>query len=187
MTLIRKVDVVWTGLGGSPYYSQFFFDHQEGKASAAATAVSTFFTANAGRIALGLVGAVQDDQTIIESSTGQPVAVEQGGSAPNITASGSSEPLPSATQGVLRLRTNVFLNGRRLQGRLFIPSPVENDSNGRPSLQYRQLWEGSGNTLRTSSVSFGAWVVFSRKNLVDGQISAVSCWEQWGVLRSRRG
>jgi len=63
---------------------------------------------------------------------------------------------------------------------------VENDSNGRPSLQYRQLWESAANALLTSSISFGAWEIFSRKNLAEAEVSAVSMWSEWGVLRSRR-
>lgn len=186
MTLLRKVDIVWTGLTGTPYFSQMWFAHQPGKASAAATAVSTFFTANQGRIALGLVGSIEDDQTIIESTTGQAVAVEQGGSAPNIVASGSSEPLPFASQFVLRLRTSVFIDGRRLQGRMFIPAPVENDSTGRPTAQLVTLWNTAAATLLTSSISFGAWEVYSRKHRVEAQVVSASGWNQWGVLRSRR-
>ena len=187
MTLLRRIDTVWTGLAGTPGLTSLWFKHQAGSAVPAATAVDTFWKANTGRMCIGLTGQVQDDQRIYESTTGQVVAMEQGGAPAPISASASGEPLPLFTQGLLRLKTGVFIEGRRLQGRIFIPAPPETENTfNKPTTVYTGVFNSAAATLKTSSVTFGAWEVYSRVHKVEGEVSSALMWGQWAVLRSRR-
>lgn len=193
---IRQVRVVWSGLPGTPYLSLFHFEYITAKADAAMVAVSAFLQSCQGSIALGLLGHIEPDQNVIDAASGQIEAIETSTAGLDRTGTNATEPLPPATQGVVRLSTDNVLNGRRVRGRLFVPSPCEGSSNGAPVAAYLTAVGGASNTLLTASGSHGLWVVFSRPRAAThplgarpgtwSEIRSASVWNKWGVQRRRR-
>jgi hypothetical protein len=128
----------------------------------------------------------ESEQTIIDVVSGLATGTEDGGATAQYVGLSSSDPLPWATQGVVRLKTNAFNNGRRLQGRLFIPGPGEGNSDGLPASLYRSGVDTQCATLLTSSAASGVWAVYSRRYQAWANVLSATCWSQWGVQRRRR-
>lgn len=97
----------------------------------------------------------------------------------------STDQAPPANQGVLILNTGQVVEGKRLQGRLFIPGPRAANSST-PNETIRSAYQAAANTLVTNSAGFGGWVVWSRTYGVVRPVTSPIAWTQWGVLRSRR-
>lgn len=117
---------------------------------------------------------------IFEDTTGQKVGEE----APNGIASRSGTvvgpPVPNQAQVVVRLRTGSFINGRRLQGRIFVP--------GMSSLSITANGEIDTSTQSTIGGSFpmANQRVFSPTHLTSDAVNNGSVDAEWKVLRRRR-
>jgi len=182
-TMIR-ITTEWNGVQGSPYYTNMFFDGTlEAEADAAATAVGVFWTAIQDQIDTALEGEVLAEHAVIDPTTGQVTDLFIG-TPVTINCSNAGAALPPATQGLIRWRTGIYVGGREVRGRTFVPSPTEtsNDAPGVPSAAYIADLQPAADTLVSSS----GLVVWSRAN---GQIAVVTgaqVWQQWASMRSRR-
>ena len=97
----------------------------------------------------------------------------------------SGDPLPYATQGLMRLFTPSFINGRQIRGRAFIPGAVEAASTGAvPIAGYLTAVNSAGGALLGGAAPQLA--VWSRTHAAASAVASVSTWSQWAVLRSRR-
>lgn len=182
-----RVDVVWTGLGGSPYFSSFFFNLAGAGSDAqdAADAVGDAMNGLESIVSSALSWQVQNPVILFDPTDGSPTGTA---SITNPVGQGtdSAQVLPRATQGLAQFFTNVFLGGRQVRGHMFIPGPTEavNDANGNPSSGYTS---GALAQFTTHLLTPGLeWAVWSRKSgqLVD--INSVGVSTKWAVLRSRR-
>lgn len=184
MTILR-VRVGYSGIGGTPYLSTFFFNGAgQTDADNAASAVATF---------QGAIDAFQDseltwrtDPQVVEINEANGQALGSYSTAAQ-TASGSvtGESVPFIAQALVRMRTGVYIAGRELRGRLFIPGLTEvNSTNG---VLASATLTGLGiacDNLRTDADA--EWVVWSRTHGQDSVITAANVWEQFATLRSRR-
>jgi hypothetical protein len=92
-----------------------------------------------------------------------------------------------ATQGLIRWRTGVFIAGRELRGRTFIPGATESRSaNGRPDSTYITTAETAAQDLLDNAALGAALVVYSVTHRQVELVQSRSVWGQWAVLRSRR-
>lgn len=181
-----KVTRVVSGVAGSPFYITGYFSVAGGTAQAAASAWADLFGTLPTSAAAGSIWQPITEVPIIEAATGQAVATEPV-TVTGFTGSSSNQRLPAATQGLLRWRTNLFLNGRRVRGRTAIPLPrtVDNsDSTGAPVAAYVTGWTSGGTNLINNEGC--ELVVYSRTNGEYAPVVSASAWSQWSVLRSRR-
>jgi hypothetical protein len=188
-----RVVTTMTGLAGAPYYStQYFGGDTSGEAIAAADAVAAFWTSLVGFITNGLTIQVGPEVDNLNAATGLVEDTFPSGS-PAAILTGGNAPLPKATQGLLRLRTNDFVAGRRIQGRIFIPA-LANDAQvgGVPSNLMITSLQAAGEDLLTDGAPAGGFVVWHRPNSETSTVgepalvTSVSVWNQFAVLRSRR-
>ena len=184
MVQMNRVRVVWTGVAGTPWYMNLYTLNGATTVQAALDAARAFIITCQGNARNDSVATIEGDVAQVESSTNQVVGVITGN--PGAPIQGAlTNPMPPYTQGLLRLLTGTFANGRQIRGRLFIPGAAEGSSDqGVPVLAYRTAIESAFTTYRTALGPSA--VVFSRKNGTAVPISAHSMWTQWGVLRSRR-
>lgn len=182
-----RVTTTMTGLSGAPYYSTQYFEGTEAaEAAAVIPALHTFWTSIKGYITSGLTIDINDEVEVVNIATGQVENTHSVASVP-ITSSGNAA-LPKSTQGLLRLRTSSFVNGRRLLGRIFIPA-LANDAQltGIPSTGFMSTLATAGNALITDTAGgnheFGVYSVTHR---TFAPVTSVSTWNQFAVLRSRR-
>lgn len=190
-----RVITTMTGLPGAPYYSTQYFDSSipgtQGEADIAAEAVFNFWTDLAGYITAGLTIDVGDEVDVLDAPTGLVQDTFVSPSVPIV--SGGNAPLPKATQGLVRLRTNTFIAGRRLQGRIFIPA-LANDAQlgGVPSSGFLTAMGTVGANLISDSAGapVGIWHrPTGGPGSSDGDFApavSASGWNQFAVLRSRR-
>lgn len=162
---------------------QFYFDQGGGTAAQAHAAVRTFWTS----IALGshtsLTITVTPEVELVDNATGQVEGIE---TAETYTTTGQTagDPLPLASQGLLRWRTGVYNAGREIRGRTFLPGQVEAASTGGvPSSTTLTSWTNAGLALMNNASS--ELVVWSRKGQF-ATVTSASAWSQWATLRSRR-
>lgn len=179
--------MVWTGVAGSPYYSNFYF----GPASAeydpalAHDAVADAMNLLGPAFTADLTATVESEVLLIESQTGDAV-----GSAPAGTVSYTGEStnplLPASTQALLRLSTGAFVNGRRIQGRVNIPGMVTGGATeGLPNDFIKETILDAFTPMLTVTPEI-PWVVWSKKNGTLHPVRELSVWDQFAVLRSRR-
>lgn len=187
MAEFMRVRTVFTGLPGSPYLNTAYWVSAANDATSAQQAVDAmrdFWAAVASNITSGGTWTVEGDVPVLESTTGDIVranAVTLRSGATTLSA----EPLPAATQGLIRLNTTVFVGGRRILGRWFVPLPGENANvNALPSSLYIS---GINTALATlTSAPVPDLVVWSRKNGSFHAVSTAAVRPMWAVLRSRR-
>lgn len=186
-----KVESVLTGFAGSPYYTRLFFDRVgAADATTVASNVRAFWLAMAGGGTPILTGGgtitVLPEVTDYSVSTGQPQAVyvvDPG--AP--VALGSGTTVPRATQGLIRLNTDIYRAGRRVRGKIFVPciAASNNTTAGRPGTSAQTAMESAASTLLSSGLA-----VYTRpREGVSGaiaEVTGVDAWSEWAVLRSRR-
>lgn len=99
---------------------------------------------------------------------------------------GSASALPNATMALVRWRTGVFIGGKEVRGRTFLPGfasgYVTADGNV-PTAQITSVTAGA-NIWRDAGDN--ASVVYSRVHGVAHPIISASCWNEYATLRSRR-
>lgn len=187
-----------TGLAGAPYFSTIYTNgNAPADADAAAPHMTTFWSGLKGLMTAGLTIALEPEVDSLLPETGQVVNTFAAGGWVNQVTTGNA-PLPKATQGLLRIRTDGFVAGRRVNGRLFLPA-LANDAQlgGVPSNALLTTLSSAANTLRTSlDATASEWVVWSRPKDADDSgparagsshaVTSVSVWTQFAVLRSRR-
>ena len=184
MPSIYRVRTAISGLAGGSELSTMFFDATTGTPQDAADAVRAFWSDLANGIYNAATMTVDPTVYTIDVATGQPTSTH-GTTTTAVAGNKSSEVLPSATQGLLRWHTGVFLSGREVQGRTFIPAPTEADSNfGVPLSTYIGILTTAASNLASSGpITFG---IYSRAHRQFRQATSGSPWGQWAILRSRR-
>jgi hypothetical protein len=128
-------------------------------------------------------GAISEVQTVDEA-TNEVTAVDSFATADHVgTAAGDI--LPYTTQGLIQLKTSVFIGGRQLRGRIYVPAPTETlNSAGFPLSSYvGVLHDAVDDILGNTDAELA---VYSRKHAALANVTAVSGWNNWAELRSRR-
>lgn len=180
-----RVRTVFTGVAGTPWYSNLYYDDQDPGGPEGAVEATRAFWARITTLISDLVSwTVEGDVAAISPGTGQ---IENMFTVPSQAGSGSdaAQPLPWATQGLARLETGAYFGGRRIRGRVFIPGPTEDESAiGVPAPSYGTLLNTAITELIGSTDA--SLVVYSRKNFIQTPVVAGGAAPYWAVLRSRR-
>jgi hypothetical protein len=101
-----------------------------------------------------------------------------------LLGSAAGDPLPRATQGLIRWHTGVYVGGREVRGRTFVPGPTETFSTGAPTATYLTTAQTAvTNLLASVSADLHVW---SKAHTVTYPATSGDPWNDWAVLRSRR-
>ena len=155
--------------------------------------VRAFWSSAASRVAASasLIFSFPDGD-FIEETTGDIVSQATGSLPAGVTFTGTGDLLPRQTQGLLRLRTALFISGRRLSGKQYLPGLTEtaNDPTGVMNAGYVTAFNTAAALLSTTVVTPMNQRVWHRPGpSTIGQSSIVtsrSMTNAWAVLRSRR-
>lgn len=190
-----RVTTQFTGLTGAPYLNVFNFPGSgSSDAAAAAVAASNFWQGIADKLSTALSWTRSGEVEEFDPANGQVSALHSTDPV-NGVGTQAGERMPFAIQGLVRWRTGVFVDGREVRGRTFIPGLTQDmNDNGTllPAVQ-SDIAADAG----TLAALLGVW---SRPIEPDpdadppiagrpGQIipvSASSVWNQFAILRSRR-
>lgn len=183
-----RVRTVLTGLAGAPYLSTMYFNENNlsaNPAQAAVTAVGVFWNALDDTLPAALSWATEAEVAHVDEATGDVTSVDV---TTPVTGSGSINAVlhSPAVQGLIRWQTGAFINGRRIQGRTFIPgmSNSTSTSSGTPTSTFQTLMTNTANTLAASPLA--PLIIWSRTNGAVRDVTGGSGWGQFAVLRSRR-
>lgn len=127
-------------------------------------------------------------------NTGQPVGAFTGSAPAAVTFSGAADPLPPATQFLVKYSTGVFIGGRALVGHSYLPGFVEttNDTDGTPTAATITSVNTALGLLGTTIVSPINQVVWHRPGAINaptGQAEPVTsrtAIDRWAVQKGRR-
>lgn len=182
-----RVRTVLTGVTGSPYYSNLYFGGDtSGEAQAAVTAVDNFLTNTANLLCTPMVWTVEGEVPQIDPATGDILQVFSVGDETG-AATASEEAAPLASQLLCRFRTGVYIGGRELRGRMFLPYiGISAISDGVVFPTTATALNADLLTLLTDASAAGNLHVWSRTHGQSAEVSSAACWGQLAVLRSRR-
>jgi hypothetical protein len=180
-----RVRTIFTTGTGVPYLATMFLDDVGGlTASDANAGVGAFWTAlNA------VMGTAYNWGTDANVDTVNPVTGQLTGITPVTPVTGvginGADELPQATQGLVEWRTGVFLGGREVRGKTFIPGVCMNATYlGKPTTSYKNALQAAATTYASGTLFNPG--VFSRRNGSFSPIAQSTVWTKFAVLRSRR-
>lgn len=207
MANLWRVTTLWAGtyvVGGG--INQLYFAKAGGTAQQAATAVKTFWTAMAGYAVSGTTAEVQNSVEELNEPDGEILGLTAvtGGTT---TFTGGSANISPATQGLVRLRTGVYDDGREIRGRIFLPAMMQ--SLGPTGFPASSLISGVGTAVAALIADTNSTLSVYRRYRKyrpqvgvkgepwylpeqqprDGISAAVATgdlWSKWATLRSRR-
>ena len=182
-----RLRVVGTGVVGSPYYSNFYFDGIDG--AGAAAALEGLFDGFAPFQTQFLVNTLEPEAVSINPVNGQPIA-----STPvtswTVTGLSTNDILPTQVQALTKITTGEYVDGRQIQGRVNIAGLTESSQNNGAFMNPATV-----DALQTEWDQFldadetGEWdyAVYSRKNGAVFPVTAATVEAAWATLRSRGG
>lgn len=184
---IVRAEAVITGIGGGPGYSRMHYevsDPSEGSTDMDFVRDSwqAFWSALDNGMYVGVTVTTGTELLIVNPASGQvtgAVATE----SDVIVGTDTANPLPWATQGLIRLRTGVYAGGREARGRIFIPGFTENTNDlGRVTSTGLDILNAGGTALFSEGAATP--VVISKGAAYP--VSSATAWNQWATLRGRR-
>lgn len=179
--MLRVRTSISAAFGGPQLSTHYFPGTGSSDAATAAAAVRAFWDALKGKIGTAWSLDVQNDVVELDPATGQPTAVHNTETA-LVTGTGTGDALPYATQGLVQWRTGVYVGGREIRGRTFIPGPLEADNAvGFPLTAYTSLLTTAAGNLASAGLA-----VYSYTHRQFADVSSGVGWTNWASLRSRR-
>lgn len=183
---ILRLATTWTGSAGSPYFTESYFNGagDATHASACVSALWTLYGSLATYIDDNLVESISGDAEKIDVMTGQIIGMVPVTGAVN-GGSATGDALPTLVQGLARFGTGVYVNGRALRGRMFLPGMMEanNTVDGRPAA-------GMTGTMNTHFATYIASsanpCVYSKTHKVFADITSATLSSKWAFLKTRR-
>lgn len=176
----------WTGLSTDPYYTNLFFLDPLAEAQACVNTVRTLITNLAPGYTTYLQAHLQAEVVQIDPATDKATAAVSVSPGAVIPGTGSTELLPTQVQGLIKFNTPVYIAGRRIQGRMYVPGACEGENNQTPSSTYVARLQSAANGYLAAAVTADVQpVIYSRKNGTYALISSAVGEGQWATLRGR--
>lgn len=181
-----RVRSLLTGVPGSPFYSNLFFEGTlSTDAQAAVDAVRAFWVKIAVLMAPGILINIDPFVPTITPAGGQVTGgftIVPGTVIPGV---GAGTTVPASSQLLAQLLTGQYQAGRQVRGKFNLPWVTEehNVGQGIPSAAAMDLLQDAFEDLIAAGPALQVW---SRKAGNAADVSAVTVSPKWAVLRSRR-
>lgn len=185
-----RVRTTFGGFAGSPYLSTMYFADPDGvldtvHAQNCVDAVAAFWGAVDANLHSSLTWVTEAEVAVL-----QPLTGDQTDSIPTTPANGvggqTGGQAAHATQGLVRWGTGVWVAGRQIRGRTYIPgiAVARMSSSGLPDSTFTTATATAANALLADAdAPLGVW---SKKNGTFNEAVSASVWSEFAVLRSRR-
>lgn len=184
MAELHRVRTVFTGVAGTPWYSNQYYALGGNSSGNVRVATAEFWVdiENAGSSLVDWT--VEGQTTVIDSVSGLTLRVDPGADQTGGYANTGNE-LPWQTQMLVRLRTNQYVAGRELQGRMFLPGFVSgNCEDGVFSVSALGVIQTALDTFLAAVE--GELVVWSKTHGQFVTVNSMTAEAKPSVLRSRR-
>lgn len=123
-TTMYRLRTVFTGIAGMPGVQTTYFQAEGFDPAQVATELETTWQGLSAVMNDALVARVQETIDEVDPITGNIVAQHQA-STNNIVGQDGLQLLSLGTQGLEILNTGVFVGGRQIQGKFYVPAPTE--------------------------------------------------------------
>lgn len=186
MASMLRVRTVWTGVAGTPWYTNLYFDGTGSTdATAAAAAWRAFLTGFSFQFSSQITAQIDPFVAQIDAPSGDITGGYTIATPAGVVGQETGAMLPTQTQSLTTLYTPLYVGGRNIKGRVFLPAYTEaaNDFDGTLLSSYATALEAEWATLLGTGPDL---LVYSRKNGTDAPVSAATVSTKWSVLRSRR-
>lgn len=184
MTDLHRVRTVFTGVAGTPWYSNQYYALAGASSGAVRAATADFWTDIANAYSADVDWTVEGPTSVINDTTGQLLRVDPGADLSGSGANAGNE-LPWMTQCLVNLRTDNYTAGRMIQGKMFLPGFVTGN-----------VVDGVFDTVALSVIqnALDTWlaavdgllVVWSKTHGTHGFVTNAVAQAKPSVLRSRR-
>lgn len=183
---LNRVRVVWTGVGGSPAYTNFYTNNGLVTASNAQSAVIAWCNSIKTTITNAATMNIEGDVALIDSVTDSITGVTSVGSS-SVVGTVSTGRVPGAVQIVVRRLTGSYAGGRQIRGRLYIPYAGAGVIAATGVVSPTTVTNvNAAMTAYKGALIAGADVVYSRVNKTGYAVTSDVVWNEFGVMRSRR-
>lgn len=184
MASLSRVRTVFTGVAGSPWYSNLYFAVEGLSTATIRSELANFWNALDSQISSLVQWSVEGQVTVINSTTGTIEEVQAGS---NLTGAGGNTgtELPWANQCLVNLHTGSWLAGRELQGRWNLPGFVTGTTQ-----------DGVFTEITTDAVLAAVedflldtspnWVIWSPTHFLFQPVASAVVKAKVAILRSRR-
>jgi hypothetical protein len=184
-----RVRTVFTGVAGTPWYSNLYFDGAGLTSVDAQTAlnnVRALWNDYKGSMSSQISINLDPFVPVINPATGDVTGGFTVTPGATIIGSGVGERMPSLCQVLVSLKTGSYVGGRQVAGKCFLPGTTEalNTANGDIPSASAAYFAGLFNTLVAAAGPDP--VVWSKKAGAVYQIASATASTKWAVLRSRR-
>jgi hypothetical protein len=184
-----RVRVDWNGaFPGVPYFTNLYFGGSDDPAAeAAGTAVANWLNSIDTAYTTSLTATIRPDVDLVNPATGETTQVFDINTDVAVPGASTGEQLPPNSQGLIRWRTGVFIGGREIRGRTFVPGAVEGHNVlGAPNSVYLGIIGTACAALRTDGIAAGGFGIYSQTHNQFQIAQSHSVWAKWATLRSRR-
>ena len=192
-----RVKTTFTGVTGSPYFSQFNFIGNDGtdsvaNANASLTATKNFWVQMNGAMATSLSWTHLGTCDVVDPASGK-ITAQVAGTTQTGAGTGGTSMLPQEVQALIRWDTGLYPVKRRLVGHTFVPGLVQGAcaSNGSPAALMTTCATNAIPALLTAP-TLVKFVIWHRpaEGATTGGVTAVpgsgSLGTKFAVLKSRR-
>lgn len=200
MSLVR-VQTVWTGVAGSPFYTNLYAlgPLSTGNGAALAAAFNTFLASLSPTLRSGLTATIDGEHLEFNETDGIVTGAEVG-TTHIVGFSGGGDILPTSNQLLVQWQTPGIVHNRRVRGRMNLPGALEshNAGDGKPlPILGTPVTTGLTAMLTTMSGRMRVWSQpFVQKDPNNTknptrpgsahQIQGFTVAPYWAILRSRR-
>lgn len=181
--------------GGTKYNNLYFSGVDAPDALAAKEQVVAWWTAMDTYMSTAISWALDPLVAVIEATTGDTLDIYNVGTAGD-TGESTTDPLPLASQGLVRLATNSIVNNRLVRGRINVPGLTEAVTlNGRFTPAFADAMAIAANSsfslagepqLQVWSRPFSGSASSDPRVGSANDVIAITAWQEVAILRSRR-
>jgi hypothetical protein len=174
-----------TGVVGGGVNRLYWGGTSGSDAEAAAFAVNEFWDALNGAMTNEVTFTIQNVANVIDPATGDILAaIGPITTYDAIQGTDGTHTLPLASQGLIHLHTGVYLGGREVRGRIFLPCFGEDQSEaGKPNAGALGTMQAAFDAMMEATIGLKVW---SRTHGSEHAVIAGNVSTKWAVLRSRR-
>ena len=180
-----RVRVQFTGPAGAPWLATHFFGQLGGTTQQAATAAGNFWGAVDAQMDSAVSWSTLPEVMIVNETSGE---IESVTATTPVTGTGavSAVMLPRASQGLVRWSTGIFIGGRQIRGRTFIPGLTVNTTVTDGVLNFTTVSVIDAAAAALIADANSDLRIYSPANGTSASVIAGSTWAEYAQLRSRR-
>lgn len=182
-----RIRILYSGTPvNGPAISTFHWQSEVQEAQDAVDSLSAVYDEWIDSMVAQLSITVDSEADILNPATGEVTGIAAVTPWTKTGGVGSASALPNAVMALVRWRTGVFIGGKEVRGRTFLPGFASGFVTADGNVPAGQLTSLNAGATIWRDAGDNASVVYSRTHGVAHPIVSASAWNEYATLRSRR-